>query len=356
MTTKNKGRKKSLFFGRRLQRKILIPFLILIVFTGSVIGFVSYEYSVNTTTEELTNNVESQMAGMNDSFELFFNHTDSTLNRLTSNELLLHYSPDERDALFQSFKETGDANEAILNIYTGIDETGEVIIYPDADLGDDFNPKERSWYQEAMEAEGSTIWTEPYTDEATGETIVSAAQAYYDNHDELIGVVSADVSVNTLLTMINEVEIGDSGYAVLFDQSGNYLAHPDESYIGQDVSEEGYYQEIENAGEQGTFSYQFDGEDRLMAFAQNSTTGWTIAGTVNQGEIDQQAQGILIPIVITEGVLIVLAVVISFMITRRITKPINMVMNRMKQIANGDLSEEPLKTTSRDEIGQLVTA
>ena len=37
-----------------------------------------------------------------------------------------------------------------------------------------------------------------------------------------------------------------------------------------------------------------------------------------------------------------------------ISRPLIIVMNRMKLIASGDLSSEPLKTNSKDEIGQLV--
>ncbi|AUJ23605.1 methyl-accepting chemotaxis protein [Virgibacillus dokdonensis] len=41
---------------------------------------------------------------------------------------------------------------------------------------------------------------------------------------------------------------------------------------------------------------------------------------------------------------------------RLITNPIKKVMNRMKLIANGDLSEELLQIKTRDEVGQLVEA
>ncbi|MGP4105638.1 methyl-accepting chemotaxis protein [Virgibacillus sp. L01] len=357
MTTKkkNKGYRKGWFFNKGIQNQIMIPFLILIILAGGIVAFVSYNSSVKITTNELTNNVQSQMDGMNNTFELFFDNIDNTLTRVTSNELLEDYQVEETDALFQYFKETGDSNESIKNIYTGIEESGEVIIYPDADLGEDFNPKERSWYKKAVEADGSTIWTKPYLDEASGETVVSAAQAYFNNN-ELMGVVSVDVSVNTLLAMINKVEIGESGYSILLDQSGSYLAHPSESYIGQDISEKDYYQKIVDSGEQGIVNYQTEGEDKIMGFTKNPTTGWVIGGTINQAEFENKAQAILVPIAITLGVIFILAVVVSLTITRKITKPIKIVMERMKLIANGDLTQEPLETKSRDEVGQLATA
>jgi methyl-accepting chemotaxis protein len=353
MEKKNKSGKNV--FTNSVQRQIMIPFLLLILLTGGIVAFVSYQSSVSITTDELASNVENQMSGMNDTFNMFFGQIDNTLSRLSSNELLYNYNDAEEDALFQYLAESGDANESILNVYTGMEATGEVVIYPDADLGD-FNAKEQDWYAAAVELEGSTAWTEPYTDTASGELVVTAAQAFYDNGNELIGVVGADVSVDTLLTMVNQVEIGESGYALLFDQHGNYLAHPDESYIGQDVSGEGFYQEMANTEGQGMVEFTFEDENRIMGFVHNPTTGWTIGGSVSQAEFEDRAQAVLGPILIVLGIMLAIAFVTSFMITRRITKPLHIVVERMKQITSGDLTQKEIQTKAKNEIGQLITA
>lgn len=62
-----------------------------------------------------------------------------------------------------------------------------------------------------------------------------------------------------------------------------------------------------------------------------------------------------ISIIIT-ALVILISLIIAFITSNKISKPINIVMERMKTIANGDLSASELKTKSSDEIGQLVTA
>ena len=79
------------FYKNSLRNQILIPFIILILFTGGVISFVSFNFSVKNTTEELSENVEGQMVNLNDTFEIFFSNISNTLERYTSNELLIHY-------------------------------------------------------------------------------------------------------------------------------------------------------------------------------------------------------------------------------------------------------------------------
>ena len=70
------------FITKSIQNQILIPFLILIILTGGVVAFVSYNSSVKNTTDELTKNVESQMVSLNDTFEMFFSNINNTLERL----------------------------------------------------------------------------------------------------------------------------------------------------------------------------------------------------------------------------------------------------------------------------------
>ena len=55
--------------------------------------------------------------------------------------------------------------------------------------------------------------------------------------------------------------------------------------------------------------------------------------------------------------MVILVSLAAAMITSNIiTKPIIKVMERMKLISSGDLSNEPLETNSQDEVGQLVVA
>ncbi|OZU87191.1 hypothetical protein CIL03_18030 [Virgibacillus indicus] len=349
-----KARSKSGFFTKSIQSQILIPFLILLILAVGAVAFVSYQSSVKTTTGELTKNVESQMAGMNGTFEVFFKNINNTIDRFTSSELLSNYDPENKDEILKNLAAMKASDETIAFVYTGIEETEEMID-PAGDLDASYNPTEQEWYQEAAQAEGKTIWTEPYQDEGTGETVVTAARAYYDANN-LIGVFALDVSVGTLLQMVNETKIGDSGYAVVLDNTGKYITHPEEQYIGEDQSQSEFYKEIEKAGEQGIVEYQFEGEDKIMAFTENPTTGWVLGGTVYVEEFQKKAQAIILPNAITLGVALVLAIIVSFAVTKRITARIKVVMERMKKIASGDLSQKPIEVKSGDEIGQLGIA
>jgi methyl-accepting chemotaxis protein len=56
------------------------------------------------------------------------------------------------------------------------------------------------------------------------------------------------------------------------------------------------------------------------------------------------------------AIAIVLAICIAVFIVCRITTPLRELVNRVKAIANGDLSAKPLETTGKDEIAELALA
>lgn len=59
---------------------------------------------------------------------------------------------------------------------------------------------------------------------------------------------------------------------------------------------------------------------------------------------------------IISSAVIVFGMITAYITSRSITRPITAVMHRMNEIAEGDLSREPLKTNAKDETAKLVTA
>ncbi|MFB1083339.1 methyl-accepting chemotaxis protein [Jeotgalibacillus sp. JSM ZJ347] len=85
--------------------------------------------------------------------------------------------------------------------------------------------------------------------------------------------------------------------------------------------------------------------------------------TARQAEVDAAGEIIIsngektiITVLTISGIVMILAILISLVMAGQITKPIAMVTKRMKAISRGALPAEPLKTKSKDEVGQLVLA
>lgn len=92
--------------------------------------------------------------------------------------------------------------------------------------------------------------------------------------------------------------------------------------------------------------------DRLEGLKEQQTD--TI---INIGNDNLSASEITLMMAIGVSILaIIVGIIIAIITANSITSPIRMVMERMKAMANGDLSIEPLETKLVDESGQLVEA
>lgn len=89
--------------------------------------------------------------------------------------------------------------------------------------------------------------------------------------------------------------------------------------------------------------------------------GFTNLAEERESEIEQIAGNIaqagkkVITFSMTITVLILIAgLIVAFIAGRNLSKPIRLVMERLKAISEGDLSQEPLTTRLKDETGQLI--
>jgi sigma-B regulation protein RsbU (phosphoserine phosphatase) len=62
---------------------------------------------------------------------------------------------------------------------------------------EDYDPRKRQWYQRAKQA-GHTIWTEPFIDASTGNTILSICRPVTDWQGQFVGVTAIDILIENI--------------------------------------------------------------------------------------------------------------------------------------------------------------
>ena len=90
--------------------------------------------------------------------------------------------------------------------------TGLLVQEPKASLPPDFDPRKRDWYKAAMDKKGEVIISEPYTSVDTGEMVLTISQTTKDGS----GVVAADIILNYLQDITNQVKIGEQRVCLSF--------------------------------------------------------------------------------------------------------------------------------------------
>jgi len=262
--------------------------------------------------------------------------------------------------------------------YFMLDEAGYPVT-PDKD----YNPPNEEWYTNAA-SRGTTdsrvAFTGPYGDPSTGLVISMGRPVHYDN-GTLIGVVSADVTLDTVLASVLDIKVLDSGYAYLLGSTGGVVAHPDFTTEGQTIYDLEFASDsssealafsaiLTGALSAGTEQVTFmkGGQQWLVTFQRVPNVGFLLAVVVPTSEVVAPAQNML-SLVLTQtsyltillgavlaGVALVV-VAVSYKRARSVVEPIKEMTHLVEKMAKQDFTRSVTTTgTMYEEIGTTVDA
>ncbi|MBO8157195.1 MAG: cache domain-containing protein [Bacillaceae bacterium] len=164
------------------------------------------------------------------------------------------------------------------------------------------------------------------------------------------------------------IDIGENGYFFILDNQGILLGHP--SIEGQNLWDEEddqgnkFIQDIINIAKNGGYTYYewpLPGypdqiEPKISYSEQDPNWGWVIAASTYMLDFNKKSNDIFYTITMTIIISIIVGVLVIWLFSNSIAKPISQVTNQMKKIAHGDLSQEDLTIRTKDEVGQLANA
>jgi len=217
-----------------LRWKIVLMLLILTLLPSLFLGFTNYRMSNRILQGELESSTGEIVNRTTASFDLFMDSMEETVAMLSqdANAQQIYAVESSKAWMMETFKSVADTHDNIQAVYLGTRDK-EMLIYPHADLSDDFDPQSRGWYKGAVE-NNSLYWTDVYEDAVTGNMTITVAVPVYNNkgNNEFVGVVGIDISLDNLALMITDVTIGEAGFLSLTDKDGVFIIHPDKSPIG----------------------------------------------------------------------------------------------------------------------------
>ncbi|WP_299841746.1 cache domain-containing protein [uncultured Paracoccus sp.] len=104
------------------------------------------------------------------------------------------------------------------------------------DPADQFDPRTRPWYQRAAETRG-TIWTDPYIFFSAKAPGITLASPVFSSSGAIRGVVGVDIEISSISNFLSRLRIGTSGKALMINQNGDVIAHPNQELIQTENSD-----------------------------------------------------------------------------------------------------------------------
>ena len=285
------------------------------------------------------------------------------------------------DLLAAVYRNDGD----LASVYVAT-ESGILRAYPgDSNASPDYDPRARPWFAAARSSQ-KPVWSEPYIDAYGHGLIVTCARSVQTKYGTW--VVASDVTIDQL-NDYTHTTIGGMGYAVLMDHKGTILARPglainttlvNKSYTAEnvftsgnaDLAAIGYNM---TAGMTGIEYVTLNGNKSVIAYAPirslnmsyaisvpasgigapiKETGGKILKATVQTNQkIRDQTLGILHILALLFVVILVVVIILSWLLARMITRPVDALKEGAAILGSGDLSFR-VSIKSGDEFEELA--
>ena len=251
------------------------------------------------------------------------------------------------------------AGGGFLTTYLAEAASGDVIFSDGWDAPAEYDPRQRPWYQQAVEAE-ATVVTPPYKDANTGGLVVTFATPFF-NEGRLEAVAGGDITIDGVIDVVADIAPTPSSFAFLVDGEGALVAHPDATLSlapATELSARLTPDFLTQLGDQARpVTVDIGGRQRELLATPISGTDWRLVIALDSREagasLQQVTQAALWTLVIVGLVALLLLSVLLTLALKRLS----IARDAMADVAsgNGDLTRR-LPEDGKDEVAQIASA
>ena len=213
----------------------------------------------------------------------------------------------------------------------------------------------RSFYQAAMKGQTDVI-SETLTSNVNGHLIIVMAMPIKSaDQKSVTGVVQGTIDLTTLSDSVAK-QSQDGITAYIVDREGKMLAHPNKELVASrtDLSNEVFIKKGLQ-GANGTVDIEdAQGVRKIVNYTVEPMTGWVIVQERPYSMLLEKSHSIMMTTAEIILVTIILVVLLGIYVAKRLTRPIEVILDECEQMAKGDLRSREISITTKDEYGKLA--
>jgi PAS domain S-box-containing protein len=412
MFSKPLNRLATKFIGKApLQTVLVVPFLVQIVGTVGVVGWLSFQNgqrAVNDVAAQLRGEISDRIKDRMENYMSIphiVNHLNvqgiklGQLNLEDKQKLELHFL--EQIQYFDTISiiyvatENGEHSGAIrtkdrilisaadqstgnkLARYTGDSQGSRVQLMETSP--NIYDPRLRPWYIAAAAAK-KPVWTPIYTDFLTRELAITAAMPIYNDAGKLLGVAGSDLLFSKIKEFLVSLKIGKSGQTFLMERSGMLIAT---STAGQEFVVEGKeakrikaseskntvirqtaqyldksYESLAKINNSQQLTFDIDGKRNFMEvtpFKDDRGLDWLIVVVVPESDFMEQINANTRTTVLLSVAALIGATILGIITAKWVVRPILQLNAAAKALAKNEWDTK-LALNREDELGELAAA
>lgn len=210
---------------QRISNYVVITIIAVTVVCVLVLGTITTGFLLSRSSQLRKAETEKLLSGVKGWFDEQVANVNMIVNTIEHDRLT-----DNREGRLADYLESClEKNDTVYDYYIGL-ASGECYAGSgwEPEPGE-YDPTVREWYQSAV-ASGDIYVSSAYVDVDSGRIVITISKAIVCD-GSLVGVLAADIFIDTLVDMAKEAFNSDSHFAVLVDNAGTILTHKNESFI-----------------------------------------------------------------------------------------------------------------------------
>ena len=205
---------------------------------------------------------------------------------------------------------------------------------------------QEAWFQATMRGEKTIM--EPSISKLDGKLIIRFVVPIYDNNKNIHGALSAVALASWLSNSISDIVVGKTGGCYLIDSKGNVIAHKTESLVAKKVNSQEMSKTDPSLKSLASFEanaisnpkseigfYTYNGRN-IATHARLNTADWTVIVRAPENDFLKIIQTLRILMFIIGIVILLVALIVTYIVALRIIKPIRNTVDALHGIAKGD--------------------
>lgn len=345
--------------NRGIGAKLTASIIVLMTLTCAILGVSSYYNSYNSLKVQIQDNLQSKAGDVSAYIEEFFKRTNTEVEGIAEQAAIQNMNFTEQTTYLN--KRLAESEDYL---GFGIVDAQGVAHYLDgttAELGD------RTYIKEAFE--GKTSMSDTIISRVTNEPVIMIATPIDTTTGEK-ALLLARMDGYFLASVLQEIVVGETGFAFLVNAEGTIQAHPDQKFISE---QKNYLTEAEESGnktgeataietlitnDQGFFEFKHsDGDNRFLGY-YTLENGWSMGIMAKEKEMFISLMTMRIILIISTFSVLFIGFIVAIFLSRSLSRPIREVVKVSEFIAQGDFTQKPHERHQKrsDELGILSTS
>ncbi|WP_426452572.1 sensor histidine kinase [Paenibacillus sp. S-38] len=353
------------FRFKSIQSNIAFAFSCLIVATITVIAWMSYHLTTEAVKKNSRDYTYQLMGQVSSNIDSYINYMENISQMVLSNYDIKEYllkqvylgasgKEDLRQKISFQLNTVLNTRKDISSVLI-FGTNGKIIPYNDnIQINPEVDPIEQSWYKKAIEAKGKVVISSSHVQNMILNDYTSvislSRELNSDVGGEKLGVLLVDLNYSVINDICNKIKLGNKGYVFILDANGSIVYHPDQQLISANQKKELISQVMQTPG--SSFVTSEGKNSRMYTIKTSQSTGWKIVGVTYVDELVSNKHELQMYAFVGGIGFLLIAVLLSFILSSRISRPIKHLESSMKEVERGNFDTQ-VDIESSNEIGHL---